>query len=133
VKKPRLYADALGHVAGEVVLSERNHHYLSRVRRAKTSQVIELFDGIGRSSQATIQNISKRETIAQILSITKHKDRRLPVTLGLALIRPERFDWALQKATELGVFAIQPLITQFTDSPPNADRLKKNGGTGKKS
>ena len=128
MKKPRLYADALGHAAGEVVLSERNHHYLSRVCRAKTSQVIELFDGTGRSYQATIKKISKRETIAQILSTTKHKDRRLPVTLGLALIRSERFDWALQKATELGVFAIQPLITQFTDSPPNADRLEKKWG-----
>ena len=97
-------------------------------RRAKTSQVIELFDGTGRSYQATIKSISKRETIAQILNMTKHKDKRLPVTLGLALIRSERFDWALQKTTELGVFAIQPLITQFTDSPPNADRLKKKWG-----
>ena len=128
MKKPRLYAGALGQVAGEVVLSERNHHYLSRVLRAKTSQVIELFDGTGRSYQATIKNISKRETIAQILNITKHKDRRLRVTLGLALIRSERFNWALQKATELGVFAIQPLITQFTDSPPETDRLKKKWG-----
>ena len=66
MKKPRLYADAFGHAAGEVILSERNHHYLSRVLRAKTSQAIELFDGSGRSYQATIKNISKRETIAQI-------------------------------------------------------------------
>ena len=125
MKTPRLYADALGHATGEVVLSERNHHHLSRVLRAKTSQVIELFDGTGRSCQAIIKNISKRETIAQILNIAEHNDKRLPVTLGLALIRSDRFDWALQKVTELGVFAIQPLITQFTDSPPSQGRLKK--------
>ena len=39
--------------------------------------------------------------------MTEHKDKRLPVTLGLALIRSDRFDWALQKTTELGVLAIQ--------------------------
>ena len=128
MKTPRLYADALGHATGEVVLSDRNHHYLSRVLRAKTSQVIELFDGTGRSYQAVIENISKRETIAQILNMTEHKDKRLPVTLGLALIRSDRFDWAMQKATELGILAIQPLITQFTDSPPNEGRLKKKWG-----
>ena len=128
MKKPRLYADAVGHATVEVVLSERNNHYISLVLRAKTSQVIELFYGTGRSYQAVIENISKRETIAQILNITEHKDKRLPVTLGLALIRSDRFDWALQKTTELGVLAIQPLITQFTDSPPNEGRLKKKWG-----
>ena len=47
------------------------------------------------------------------------------MTLGLALIKSDRLDWALQKATELGVSAIQPIITQFTDSPPKVDRLQK--------
>ncbi|HBX26512.1 MAG TPA: 16S rRNA (uracil(1498)-N(3))-methyltransferase [Gammaproteobacteria bacterium] len=125
MKTPRLYADGFGHAVGEVILTERNHHYLARVLRAKTSQSIELFDGEGRSCQAIIKNISKRKTIAEILNVTEHKDRRLPVTLGLALIKSDRFDWALQKVTELGVNAIQPIITKFTDSPPNASRLKK--------
>jgi len=128
MKTPRLYADALGHATGEVVLTERNHHYLTRVLRAKTAQVIELFDGSGRSCQAIIKNISKRETVAEILNVAEHEDRRLPVTLGLALIKPDRFDWALQKVTEIGVNAIQPLITQFTDSPPNAVRIRKKWG-----
>ena len=128
MKTPRLYADALGHATGKVVLTERNHHYLARVLRAKTSQVIEIFDGRGRSYQAIIKNISKRETITEIFNVTEHKDKRLPITLGLALIKSDRFDWALQKVTELGVNAIQPLITQFTDSPPNAGRLEKKWG-----
>ena len=59
------------------------------------------------------------------MAITESPDHRLPVTLGLALIKSDRLDWALQKATELGVSAIQPIITQFTDSPPKADRLEK--------
>lgn len=125
MRTPRLYADTFGHATGEVVLSERNHHYLSRVLRAKTEQKIELFDGNGCVCQAIIADISKRETTVQLLNISETPDHRLPVTLGLALIKSDRFDWALQKATELGVTAIQPIITQFTDSPPKPDRLEK--------
>jgi len=125
MRTPRLYADTFGHATGEAVLSERNHHYLSRVLRAKTEQTIELFDGNGRVYQAIITDISKRETTVQILNISETPDHRLPVKLGIALIKSDRFDWALQKATELGVSAIQPMITQFTDSPPKADRLEK--------
>ena len=125
MRTPRLYADTFSRATGEVVLSERNHHYLSRVLRAKTEQTIELFDGKGFVCQAIIKDISKRETTVQIDNISETPDHRMPVTLGLALIKSDRFDWALQKATELGVTAIQPIITQFTDSPPKADRLAK--------
>ncbi len=125
MRTPRLYADTLSHATDAICLSERNHHYLSRVLRAKPGQVILLFDGYGRACEATVKEISKRETTIEPLTISESPDRRLPVTLGLAIIKSDRFDWTLQKATELGVSAIQPIITQFTDSPPKADRLEK--------
>ena len=125
MRTPRLYADTIGHATDEVSLSERNHQYLSRVLRAKPGQFIRLFDGRGRTCEATVKEIRKRETTIELMAITESPDHRLPVTLGLALIKSDRLDWALQKATELGVSAIQPIITQFTDSPPKADRLEK--------
>ena len=125
MRTPRLYAETIGHATDEVSLSERNHHYLSRVLRAKPGQIIRLFDGCGRTCEATVKQIRKRETTIELMAITESPDHRLPVTLGLALIKSDRLDWALQKATELGVSAIQPIITQFTDSPPKADRLEK--------
>lgn len=99
---PRLYADNFSHATGEVSLSERNHHYLSRVLRAKPGQMIRLFDGCGRTGEATVKAISKRETTIELLTISDSPDRRLPVTLGLALIKSDRFDWALQKQLSLG-------------------------------
>ena len=125
MRTPRLYADTFSHATGEISLSERNHHYLSRVLRAKPGQLIRLFNGCGRTCEATIKAISKHETTVELLTFSESPDRRLPVTLGISLIKSDRFDWALQKATELGVSAIQPIITQFTDSPPKADRLEK--------
>ena len=125
MRTPRLYADTLSHATDEISLSERNHHYLSRVLRVKPGQIILLFDGCGRACEAAVKEISKRETIIELLTISESPDRRLPVTLGLAVIKSGRFDWTLQKATELGVSTIQPIITQFTDLPPKVDRLEK--------
>ena len=125
MRTPRLYADTLSHATGEISLSERNHHYLSRVLRAKPGQIIRLFDGCGRTCEATIKALSKHETTIELLPFSESPDRRLPVILGISLIKSDRFDWALQKATELGVNAIQPIITQFTALPPKADRLEK--------
>ena len=128
MRTPRLYADTISHASGEVVLSERNHHYLARVLRAQVGQQVSLFNGQGCSTDAIITEINKRQTIVDLRDRTEHADQRLPVTLGMALIKSDRFDWTLQKATELGVTAILPLITQFTDSPPKADRLQKKWG-----
>jgi 16S rRNA (uracil1498-N3)-methyltransferase len=122
---PRLYADTISHASGEVVLSERNHHYLARVLRAKVGNRVSLFDGNGNTANATITEITKRRTVVDLSDRKEHVDQRLPITLGMALIKSDRFDWTLQKATELGVTSILPLITQFTDSPLKADRLEK--------
>ena len=125
MRQPRLYVSALASAAGEVVLSERNHHYLARVLRARIGQTLELFDGEGQVAPATIHAIDKRQTV--VIQETPHAmpDHRLPVTLGLCIIKSDRFDWALQKATELGVTAITPVISAYTDSPPKGERLEK--------
>ena len=54
------------------------------------------------------------------------------ITLALALIKPERFEWALQKATELGVDRIVPIISQRTDGRL-AEKLEKKYERGKAS
>lgn len=125
MRQPRLYVSALASAAGEVILSERNHHYLARVLRAAVGQPLELFDGEGRLALGMIVSIDKRQTVVHVESPRLTPDHRLPVTLGLCLIKSDRFDWALQKATELGVTAITPVISRYTDSPPKADRLEK--------
>lgn len=128
MKTPRLYADTIGPALGEVVLSERNHHYLARVLRAKVGQSVSLFDGRGSTADAIVTEINKRQTVVDLRHRTEHSNQRLPITLGMALIKSDRFDWTLQKATELGVTSILPLITQFTDSAPKATRLERRWG-----
>lgn len=125
MRTTRLFVDTLPPTTGEVVLSERNHHYLSRVLRARTDHPLALFDGHGMTASARVTALDKRHTTVAVDALCPVEDNRLPVTLGLCLIKSDRFDWALQKATELGVSRIVPLISQYTDSPPKGDRLLK--------
>ena len=84
MRTPRLYADTISHASGEVVLSERNHHYLARVLRAQVGQQVSLFNGQGCTTDAIITEINKRQTIVDLRDRTEHADQRLPVTLGMA-------------------------------------------------
>lgn len=125
MRTARLFVDNLPETTGELVLSERNHHYLSRVLRVRAGQPLALFNGLGLTATAVVSTVEKRQTTVDIQTTALAEDNRLPVTLALSLIKPDRFDWALQKATELGVSRIVPIISRFTDSPPKSDRLEK--------
>jgi len=132
VRTPRLYVADCQHTQGEVVVSERNHHYLARVLRAQVGQSLVVFNGQGLTAEATISAISKKQTQITITGGQHTPDVRLPITLGLAWIKADRFDWALQKATELGVSAIQPMITPFQTALPKANDFRKKRRTGQK-
>src|SRR5210317_718953 len=121
MRTPRLYADTISHASGEVVLSERNHHYLARVLRAKVGQRVSLFNSQGCSTDAVITEINKRQTVVNLRDRTEHADQRIPVTLGMALIKSNRFHWTLQKATDLRVTSqtvvAHPATTSVTVDP----------------
>lgn len=122
---PRLFVANCRHLNGEILLSQRNHHYLANVLRAKPNQNLTVFDGSGYEFDAYVVSIVKKKSTIFLTQGRNCCDNRLPVSLGIAVIKSSRFDWALQKATELGVTAIQPLLTQFTNSPPSGEYLAK--------
>ena len=72
-----------------------------------------LFNGDGRDYAAEISEVQAKRVLARLLDSTiPGKESPLKITLVQAICRGERMDYALQKATELGVFCIQPLISQ---------------------
>ena len=125
MRTPRLYVGECRQGAGVLTLSERNHHYLSWVLRVREGQSLVVFNGVGFEAQATVASMSKKQTLVTLSSGTVTEDIRLPITLGLCLIKSNHFDWALQKATELGVKAIQPILGTYSDSPPKDEKLRK--------
>ena len=122
---PRIFTHSLPLALTSCELTGETAHYLLKVLRVKAGQSIELFDGQGQSVRAEVKTLERRALTIQCQA-HQAEDNRSPVetTLALALIKSERFEWALQKATELGVDRIVPIISQRTDGRL-AEKLEK--------
>ena len=97
-------------IGGDIDLPDSIVHHWCRVLRANVGDQGILFDGFGGEYQVELQTISKKKATATLLSHLDD-DRSSPIIskIGLVMSRGERMDYAVQKATELGVTAIQLL------------------------
>jgi 16S rRNA (uracil1498-N3)-methyltransferase len=110
---------------GEVIrLEEAQHHYLNNVMRLKQGNKIIAFNGINGDWSANIISSSKRETdICLQEQVAKQKTEK-KLTLFFAPVKIVTAAWIAQKATELGVTSIYPVITERTIvSKVNIDKL----------
>ena len=109
-----------------VILDEGKSHYLQKVLRLKIGHQLILFNGNGREYLSEITELQKKSLQLRTLSESDPEaEPALTIHLGLALSKGDRFDIAIQKATELGVSRITPLITEFNTLKLPADRLEK--------
>lgn len=92
------------------------------VLRMRPDDTIILLDGRGNLYQCRLDSISKADLKCTVISRdTAGGDKQFSVRAGVALIKGDRFEWALQKMTELGVDSVVPLITERTVVKPPAD------------
>ena len=109
----RLYTSA--HLASgkTVELDDDNGHYVRTVLRLKKDNEIVLFNGSGGEYLCTVAEVSRKTVL---IVVNKWLDRNvespLLVTLGLGISRGDRMDLSVQKAVELGVNHITPLLTE---------------------
>ena len=99
-------------LGSDIELPESIIHHWCRVLRANVGDQGILFDGFGGEYQVALQTISKKKATATLLAHLDD-DRSAPIIskIGLVMSRGERMDYAIQKATELGVTAIQLLTS----------------------
>jgi 16S rRNA (uracil1498-N3)-methyltransferase len=110
MRVPRLHLDLPLAAGGEVVVPEERAHYVRDVLRLGSGDSLRVFCGDGREYHATVSRVGRRELVVAVVSAAEAQlDSPLAVHLGLALVRGERMDWAVQKATELGATSITPL------------------------
>lgn len=95
-----------------------------RVLRLERGQPLVLFNGDGREYQAELIQLAKQAVVARVTAEGNAVDRESPLDLTLAqgIARGEKMDMILQKATELGVRHIVPLITARTEVKLDAER-----------
>jgi 16S rRNA (uracil1498-N3)-methyltransferase len=110
-----------------VALDERNHHHLVKVLRAKTGQAVELFDGNGRWAKGELSELStKKCSIIRTHSRgTASNEAPIELELILAVSKSHHFEFALQKAVELGVTQIRPVLSERSEMKLKADRIDK--------
>ena len=86
-------------------------HQWKHVLRLGTGDKVVLFDGFGTDSRCELASLSKDEAVCLVReSVLSAPAPKLQFFLFASLIRKERFEWLLEKATELGVMQIRPVI-----------------------
>jgi len=111
---------------GRLVLEGDEARHLTRVRRIGVGEVIEVFDGKGFASRARVEHAGKNRVELTLLG-EPIADRVAPcrLTLATAVPKGERFDWLIEKATELGVVRLVPLITDRSVVDPREAKLDR--------
>ena len=88
-------------------------NHIARVLRLKPGDPLTLFDGRGGEHAGRIEEFRKGAVIVAVGDrATAARESRLPLTLAQGVSRGERMDWVVQKATELGVTQILPVLTE---------------------
>jgi 16S rRNA (uracil1498-N3)-methyltransferase len=92
-------------------LTGDEHHHLSRVVRMTVGDDVWLFDDRGMTYRARVEAITPEETRLAILEQQGPRTRLFRITLGQALLKAKGMELVIQKATEIGVYAIAPIET----------------------
>jgi 16S rRNA (uracil1498-N3)-methyltransferase len=109
-----------------VSLTGPEAHHLIHVMRAKPGDRVVLFDGTGAEFAARVERIGRAE--AELSVLARHQvDRELPceLTLGVSLPKGDRQRWLVEKAVELGVGRLVPLLTSHTVGRTRAKGLER--------
>jgi 16S rRNA (uracil1498-N3)-methyltransferase len=124
---PRLYRP--GHLAaGPTALDAEQSRRLSSVMRLRDGDEFRLFCGDGREWRATVTGASRTGLRAEIHEVVRQSPApALTLETWCALIRPNRFEVAIEKCTEAGADIIRPLITDHTarGDHPSESRLER--------
>lgn len=98
-------------------LADHTAHHAREVLRLRAGDAVRLFDGRGQEYEAVLDEVSRRGVSARIGRATASRpESPLRLTLALSPLKGDRMEWVLQKATELGVTEIHPVVTARTDS-----------------
>ncbi len=119
----RVYVHAPLAVGATLDLPEAATRHLLHALRLGTGDHCVLFNGDGHDYTARIEIADKRRLAVRIAECqSRNTESALHITLLQALARGEKMDWILQKATELGVIAVRPMVSERSEVRLDAER-----------
>lgn len=99
-----------------LVLDEDTSKHVTGVLRMKVGETLLLTDGKGIKATAEIIDDHRKRCTVRIVDTEKEERKKRSVTIAISLVKAAaRFEWFLEKATELGVTEIIPLLCQRTE------------------
>ncbi len=123
---PRLYVEAELSQQARLVLPEDTAHHAARVLRLREGEPIAVFNGLGGEYAARLSKIGQRGVEVEIGEHSAlERESPLAVTLVQAVSSGEKMDFTIQKAIELGVATIQPVLTVKSVVRLSAEREAK--------
>lgn len=124
---PRLFIPQDFHINTEFELKLDHHHYIANVLRLKKDDYVRIFNGYDGEWLSQIHNQTKKKT--SLIPIKKIREQTQPTQICyiFAPIKHTRQDYMIQKATEMGVSHLIPVLTQHSQTKRiNYERLHAN-------
>ena len=124
---PRLYVDPPLSAGIAVGLDAAQANYLGNVLRLAEGNEVLLFDGVGGEWLGRIAEVGKKRMILAVVAATRGQESVPDVTLAFAPIKKGRIEFLVEKAVELGVARLEPVITRRTIvAKVNLERMRSH-------
>jgi 16S rRNA (uracil1498-N3)-methyltransferase len=124
---PFFYIKEFDHTQKEIELDEDTSKHIVQVLRSKEGEKVNLTDGKGNLLEAEIIEAHKKHCRVNIQHSTFNIQQSKRITIAISLLKnTSRFEWFLEKATEVGISEIIPLICERTEKQKfRHDRMKQ--------
>lgn len=100
-----------------IVLPDHAAHHAREVLRLRAGAAVRVFDGEGAEYEATLDQVARAGVVARLGGAAPSRpESPLGITLALPPLKGDRMETVIQKATELGVREVQPVVTIRTDA-----------------
>lgn len=122
----RFFLPAHARTDDRITLTGPEARHIASVLRLRPGQAVEFFDGLGGVYAAVLQTADKNQVTATITG-TRQEDMivRSPLTLAQCLLKGKKMDLLVQKATELGVQAFQPVVSRYCENHGDRDHQEE--------
>lgn len=111
---------------GMLQLEENASHHLARVLRAAVKDEVIIFNGEGGEYHGVIQQINKKNVVVELSKfVDRNSESPVVISLAQGIARGEKMDFVIQKAVELGVSEIFPIISERCNVRLDQEREQK--------
>ena len=123
---PFFYKEDLVATSTDIVLDEATSKHIAQVLRMQNGEQLQLTNGKGDLFTAEITDNNRKKCIVKVITTDNQQRPTINVSIAISLIKNStRFEWFLEKATEIGISEIIPLVCERTEKAVlKMERLK---------